>query len=223
MGYFPRNLLLSGFLGLTLFSILPRGAGAEEPSLIVRIETRFKDPNGFTCRFQQETSSLTLGRGMEARGVLSYSPGRILWVYEAPDPATYYLTKEEFLWVQPEERQVLRIPLEKAFVSEAPVFLLRGLKDLGELFHLKKKEKVEEGKGWRLTLVPRNPIPQVESLELLYEPQGEWVEEIRSHDPAGGMNTFRFSHCTAGSRERPVAPVYKIPPEYRVVTAPELR
>jgi len=192
------------------------GEGGER--WIPRIEARFKNPYGFSARFRQRTTSPALGQEITASGEIAYSPGRILWVYTAPDPATYFLTRTEFYWVQPEERQVVRIPLERAFVSDAPVFLLRGLKDLGDLFSLRSTE--EEGGILRLTFLPKKPIPQVETLILSFDPRKEWVVEILTLDPAQGSNRFEFRDFREGTPREPIFPSFEIPPGFRLFTPP---
>lgn len=192
--------------------------GGEGERWIPRIEARFKNPYGFSARFRQRTTSPTLGQEITASGEIAYSPGRILWIYTAPDPATYFLTRTEFYWVQPEERQVVRIPLERAFVSDAPIFLLRGLKELGDLFSLRSTE--EEGGILRLTFLPKKPIPQVETLILSFDPGKEWVVEILTLDPAQGSNRFEFREFHEGTKKEPILPAFEIPPGFRLFTPP---
>jgi len=94
------------------------------------------------------------GHVMRSKGRMYFrKPGRMRWEYEGPEPQTI-VADGTYLWIyQPEDRQVLRAPLEQAFQSQTPVSFLLGVARLGEDFEPELLDDADDG-SLRLALHP---------------------------------------------------------------------
>src|SRR2546423_328063 len=110
--------------------LLARGAVAGDPlkDALAKLQQRYETTRTLTADFQQSVSSKTLAGTLDSKGRVAFEkPNRMRWDYEPPD-SQQIIGDGETLWIyQPDDRQVIKAPLSKAFQARTPVNFLAGL------------------------------------------------------------------------------------------------
>lgn len=130
--------------------------GPGEALLVARrVQERYDRVQDLSADFVQEMRLRAGGQILRSRGRMYFArPGRMRWEYETPEVQTI-VADGEHLWIhQPEDNQVLRAPLERAFQSQTPVSFLFGLARIERDFSPSLLPPGEDG-GVRLALEPR--------------------------------------------------------------------
>jgi outer membrane lipoprotein carrier protein len=130
--------------------------GPGEALLVARrVQERYDRVQDLSADFAQEMRLRAGGQILRSRGRMYFArPGRMRWEYETPEVQTI-VADGEHLWIhQPEDNQVLRAPLERAFQSQTPVSFLFGLARIERDFSPSLLPPGEDG-GVRLALEPR--------------------------------------------------------------------
>jgi outer membrane lipoprotein carrier protein len=130
--------------------------GPGEALLVARrVQERYDRFQDLSADFAQEMRLRAGGQILRSRGRMYFArPGRMRWEYETPEVQTI-VADGEHLWIhQPEDNQVLRAPLERAFQSQTPVSFLFGLARIERDFSPSLLPPGEDG-GVRLALEPR--------------------------------------------------------------------
>lgn len=167
-----RMLALVGVAALSMVPVASAGNGSDRarnapsPSvadpgpgeaLLVarRVQERYDRVQDLSADFAQEMRLRAGGQILRSRGRMYFArPGRMRWEYETPEVQTI-VADGEHLWIhQPEDNQVLRAPLERAFQSQTPVSFLFGLARIERDFSPSLLPPGEDG-GVRLALEPR--------------------------------------------------------------------
>jgi outer membrane lipoprotein-sorting protein len=127
--------------------------GPGEALLVARrVQERYDRVQDLSADFAQEMRLRAGGQILRSRGRMYFArPGRMRWEYETPEVQTI-VADGEHLWIhQPEDNQVLRAPLERAFQSQTPVSFLFGLARIERDFSPSLLPPGEDG-GVRLAL-----------------------------------------------------------------------
>ncbi len=186
----------------------PFALGADDSAEIAgRVQARYDETRDLTAAFTQEMTIQAGGHVLRSKGRMYFEkPGLMRWEYDSPEPQTI-VADGKYLWIhQPEDKQVLRAPLEQAFQSQTPVSFLFGVARIGRDFTPKLLEETGEG-GIRLELEPTaeeggalgllilEVDPETYDLRAatVRDPLGN-VTEVRLVDPVrnGGVSSERF-------------------------------
>jgi outer membrane lipoprotein-sorting protein len=198
------------------FFLIQREIYAEEKTL-ASIQKFFRDPDGIILRFEQVNISSAFPEPTTQKGWLALRGDRFRFEYLFPDPQTFYVDGKEFLWIQPEEKQVVLLPLEKAFQSPQPLLFLREFRNIQEVYRIEKKRK-ERGRTI-LTLKPMEPDPFVEKMVVEWDQEKPFLHRMEMVDPLGNQILFRFfPYPSPPSLDSLFPPSF--PPDYKRFTPP---
>jgi outer membrane lipoprotein carrier protein len=180
-------------LAVVLGAVAP--ARAAEPSLqqaLDRLQERYETTRTLTADFRQTVESATLASPLESHGTVAFEkPNRMRWNYAKPDEQVI-VGDGETLWIyQPEERQVIKAPLDRAFQASTPVTFLAGLGRVERDFEATLER--EDAERWVLRLVPRRDAG-VGTLRLTVRKKDASIEEARVVDPLGTTTRIAFSN-----------------------------
>jgi outer membrane lipoprotein carrier protein len=165
-------------LGLTTL------VGADElPQVLKQLQERYESTRTLTADFKQVVASPTMAGKLESHGTVSFEkPNRMRWDYAAPDQQTI-VSDGETLWIyQPEEKQVIKAPLQQALQATTPVTFLAGLGHVDRDFTASLDKS--EPERWVLKLVPKDDRG-VGTLYLTVRRSDAAVEQARIVDPLG--------------------------------------
>jgi len=181
-------------LALAILAAAPARAtdsGALDAALH-KLQERYEGTRTLTADFRQTIESPTLSSPLETHGTVAFEkPNRMRWDYAAPD-AQLIIGDGDTLWIyQPDEKQVIRAPLDKAFRATTPVTFLAGLGRLERDFETTLVK--DEPERWTLKLVPKQDAG-IGTLGLLVRKSDASIEEARITDPLGTTTRIVLSN-----------------------------
>ena len=148
-----------------------------------RVQARYERIQDLQGRFTQTTQSVTLGSAatpaLAAHGrVVFAKPGRMRWVYEAPEPSLV-VTDGKTLWIyDPEAGEAQRMAVTGAFLSGAAIQFLLGDGDLQRDFEISSSERPDSGPS-------ACDSPRVD-LELRPRAEAHYEKLLLRVDPSSG-------------------------------------
>jgi outer membrane lipoprotein carrier protein len=152
LGRLPSVLLLL----LSAVGCLPSSSSGEVAvkEIVEKLQARYDSTAGFAADFTQEIESATLGEKVTSQGKVYFKkPGRMRWEFTSPDPQTV-VSDGHFLWFyQPQQKQVLKTPLQQAFRSHTPISFLMGMGRIDQDFTVTLAGQTEE--AYLLHFAPR--------------------------------------------------------------------
>ena len=181
-------------LALAILAAAPARAtdsGALDAALH-KLQERYEGTRTLTADFRQTIESPTLTSPLETHGTVAFEkPNRMRWDYAAPD-AQLIIGDGDTLWIyQPDEKKVIRAPLDKAFRATTPVTFLAGLGRLERDFETTLVK--DEPERWTLKLVPKQDAG-IGTLGLLVRKSDASIEEARITDPLGTTTRIVLSN-----------------------------
>ena len=156
-----------------------------------RLQERYDTTKTMTADFQQSVASKTLSGTLESKGKVSFEkPNRMRWDYEPPD-TQQIIGDGETLWIyQPDDKQVIKAPIDKAFQARTPVNFLGGLGHLDQDFNATMER--DESEQWVLRLVPKKD-KGIGVLNLSVRKSDASIAEARIEDPLGTVTRLKLS------------------------------
>ncbi len=131
---FKRFLPLGGFFTFAAltFGLVVAAKGIDDAELVLDgLQKRYESSIVFMADFRRETDLKTLNRTIEASGKVYFRrPGKMLWRYQDPKGQLILADGEYLYYYQPEEKQVIKSRLSKAFLSDTPLSFMLGIGDL---------------------------------------------------------------------------------------------
>ncbi|RIL07750.1 MAG: hypothetical protein DCC71_01955 [Proteobacteria bacterium] len=215
-----RIALGAGLLG-SLVGAPPARAqdGACAAELAARVQRRYEGVRDLRGRFEQRTERASLGAApsgaLEARGeALFAKPGKMRWVYEAPEPGLV-VSDGETLWIHDERaREVQRLPFGPGQLSAAGVQFLLGEGKLTEEFSVRAKACGEPTVV--LELSPKRDA-QYERIDLHVDAASAKVRETTVVDLFGNRTNVRFDELRENTGPDPKLFRYEAADGIRVI------
>ena len=191
----------------------PDGACAGE--IAARLQTRFGEASQLSARFEQRSESTAYPEPQRSSGAVEFAkPGKMRWEYEKPQ-ASLVVSDGETMWiVDPEAKEVQRLPVDQGFLSGTPLHVLLNGGVLEDAFEL-SAEGCSTGPV-TLRLVPREAATY-ESLELLVDAASGDVRQTRLADLLGTVTTVDLSELQVDPGLGPERFVYVPSPDERVL------
>lgn len=160
-------------------------------ALVAKVQSTYKAVSSLQAKFIQSSYLGSLDTSETSAGdVVFLKPGKMKWLYKAPEPQTF-LVKDSTLWFyQPVEKQVTVDVLDKVLLSDLPVGFLMGLGDLAKEFSVKDACTAKSGILIRFIpqIAPDAPegSEQLNSFTLLvsqdtYLPKGAEILDLSSN------------------------------------------
>jgi outer membrane lipoprotein carrier protein len=156
-----------------------------------RLQERYDTTKTMTANFEQSVASKTLAGTLESKGTVSFEkPNRMRWDYAAPD-SQQIIGDGETLWIyQPDDKQVIKASIDKAFQAKTPVNFLGGLGQIDQDFNATLEK--DEPEQWVLRLVPKKD-KGIGTLSLSVRKSDASIAEARIEDPLGTVTRLRLS------------------------------
>ena len=195
-----RSLYLRGvltFAALT-FGLVVSAKGTDDAELVLDgLQKRYESTIDFMADFRQETELKTLNRMIEASGKVYFRrPGKMLWRYQDPKGQLILADGEYLYYYQPEQKQVIKSRLSKAFLSDTPLSFMLGIGDLKRDFH--GTLIGSETKHYVIQLTPKEELGGVGELRLGVEKGNFDILWARIEDAVGNVTTIHFSGMQRG-------------------------
>jgi outer membrane lipoprotein carrier protein len=166
---------------------------------VAKLQARYDSTDGFAADFTQEIESATLGEKVTSQGKVYFKkPGRMRWEFTSPDPQTV-ISDGHFLWFyQPQQKQVLKTPLQQAFRSHTPISFLMGVGRIDQDFTVGLAGQA--GEMYLLHFAPQeSPGDSLSdslggSLEVQVSSRTYDIVRVQITDPLGNITRLHFAN-----------------------------
>ena len=182
--------LLALFTILTLPGII--FAETSEQKALDAIQKQYEKVLTFEADFTQQSYIKMMDQTQSVKGKVQIKkPGKMRWVYGAPD-TQILINNEKTLWLYvPEEKQATKVPVENIYSSNTPALFLAGK---GKLTHAFNVESVNgENQNIVVTLVPKNKEQGMARLILLADKKNFQITGSTVYDKLGNKTEIRFT------------------------------
>jgi outer membrane lipoprotein carrier protein len=168
--------------------------------IIKKVENLYFASETFEAEFRQVYIGRNFGE-IESRGEVFFKrPGMMKWVYEKPD-RKLIVSDGNTLWIY--DRNDAQVIVDKSFRKEnvpSPVAFLWGEKRLAEVFNFRILSFEESGEGgqYRLELVPKKDIPNVNKIHFVIDSRTFAIIRTSLFDLMGNENRLSFIKARLG-------------------------
>ena len=187
------SFLVAGLVSLALAVPLSAVAAEDAIAVAAKVQARYDETLDLAADFTQEMRIQTGGRVLRSKGRMYFQkPGRMRWEYDSPEPQII-VADGTYLWIhQPEDKQVLRSPVEQAFQSQTPVSFLFGVARLSRDFDPELLPPAKDG-SLRLALRPKaQEGGALGRLTLEVDPETYDLRAAQVTDPLGNLTEVRL-------------------------------
>lgn len=205
-----------------IFSVLSDGLASfaevtkEAEFVIEGLQKRYDSTVDFVADFRQQSELKTLDRRLEAWGTVYFRrPGRMLWQYDEPKGQLVLADGEHLYYYQPEQKQVIKSRLSKAFRSDTPFSFLLGIGDLKRDFIVTLVGSEED--HYVLQLAPKENLGEIGEFLLGIDSKGFDILWARIEDAVGNVTTISFSRIQRGVGLRDSLFRLRVPDEVDIV------
>ena len=156
------------------------------------IQSQYEKILTFEADFTQRSYVKMMNETQDVKGrVQIKKPGKMRWVYGAPD-TQILISNEKTLWLYvPDEEQATKVPVESIYSSNTPALFLAGK---GKLTHAFDVESVsQEDKNIFVTLVPKSAEQGLARLVLQADKKNFQITGSTVYDKLGNKTEIRFN------------------------------
>lgn len=185
------NKILFSIMAPVLLLSSNSWAGDEQKALDA-IQKQYESVSTFTAKFLQKSYVKTMNQSLKAKGEVQIKkPGKMKWVYNAPDPQVL-VSNDKVLWLYiPNEKQVTKIPLASVYSSNTPALFLAGKGKLTDSFNV---VKVSMEKDWiAVVLTPLQEDNGLDRLVLFADNKSYQIVGSSVYDKLGNKTEIIFS------------------------------
>jgi outer membrane lipoprotein carrier protein len=195
-------------------------AAAPAPAELARlVHARYQGVQDFEGEFTQTYEGGVLRTKTSERGtVVIKRPGKMRWVYTAPERKEFVSDGTKIYAYFPADKQVIVSPAPTGS-DTTPALFLTGRADLVRDFEASAIELPGAPAGTLgLKLVPRKADPDFEWLAVAVDPETYQIQQLVALDRQGGRSTFNFRNLRENRRPSDTTFVFRIPKGVDVIT-----
>ena len=185
---------LKKFLVLFSILILPASLFAEtsDQQALDAIQSQYEKILTFEADFTQRSYVKMMNQTQDVKGrVQIKKPGKMRWVYGAPD-TQILISNEKTLWLYvPDEEQATKVPVESIYSSNTPALFLAGKGKLTQAFDVESVS--QEDKNILVTLVPKSAEQGLARLVLQADKKNFQIIGSTVYDKLGNKTEIRFN------------------------------
>ena len=163
-----------------------------EQQALDAIQRQYEKVSTFEADFTQRSYVKMMNQVQSVKGTVKIKkPGKMKWVYGAPD-TQILISDGKNLWLYvPEEEQATKVPVESIYSSNTPALFLAGKGKLTRSFNVESVS--EENRNILVTLVPKNEDQGLARLILHANKKNYQITGSTVYDKLGNKTDIRFS------------------------------
>lgn len=174
------------------FSCEKEVASSENAPLLRSVEQKYQQITTLRSSFTQESLFVGLDKRESSRGqVLFQKPGKMHWIYGAPEEQRFIADGKTVWFYQPTLNQVTVDHFQASFTTDLPVTFLLGLGKLSDAFDVSKV--CRSAAHVILELTPRAPDSSLQQFTLSVRSNDYAPVGARVLDLAGNETTIILS------------------------------
>ena len=190
------NFLRKIVIFLAIFTVLVISrtllADTSDQQALDAIQNHYEKILTFEANFIQESYIRMMNQTQSVEGKVKIKkPGKMRWVYGAPEEQVL-ISDENTLWLYiPEEEQATKVPVESIYSSNTPALFLAGQGKLTQAFNV---ESVNQEKNKIIvTLIPKTAQQSLARLVLFADKKNYQITGSTVYDKLGNKTTIRFN------------------------------
>ena len=185
---------LQKFLTIFIILILPETLISEtsDQQALDAIQNNYEKILTFEANFTQKSyiKMMDQTQSIEGQGKIK-KPGKMRWVYEAPEEQVL-ISNEKTLWLYvPEEEQATKVPVESIYSSNTPALFLAGKGKLTQAFNVESISQEKE--NIIITLIPKTIQQNLARLVLMADKKNYQITGSTVYDKLGNKTAIRFN------------------------------
>ena len=163
-----------------------------EQQALDAIQRQYEKVSTFEADFTQRSYVKMMNQTQSIKGTVKIKkPGKMKWVYGAPD-TQILISDGKNLWLYvPEEEQATKVPVESIYSSNTPALFLAGKGKLTRSFNVESVS--QENQNILVTLVPKNEDQGLARLILHADKKNYQSTGSTVYDKLGNKTEIRFS------------------------------
>jgi outer membrane lipoprotein carrier protein len=183
---------------MLVFMLAPAILGAQArpapEALAKSFQQRYDGIKDFSATFVHSYRGGVLRTQTQERGTVSVKkPGRMRWVYTAPEKKEFVADGRKVYSYIPQDRQVIVSDVPPDNHASTPALFLAGKGDIARDFTAAYADAATPGTV-ALKLTPRRSEPEYEYLVVAVDPSSLQIRALTTKDRQGGESTLTFSN-----------------------------
>ena len=184
-------------IAILAFSLVPVLVGAQQrpaaDALAKSLQQRYQGIQDFSASFEHSYRGGVLRTQTRERGTVTVKkPGRMRWVYTAPERKEFVADGMKVYSYIPEDKQVIVSNVPADNQATTPALFLAGKGDISRDFTATYADTAAPG-TLALKLTPRRSEPEYEFLIVAVDPATLQIRALTTRDRQGGESTLTFS------------------------------
>src|SRR5688500_8918622 len=187
-------------------------------ALAKSLQQRYQGIRDFSADFVHSYRGGVLRTQTQERGTVSVKkPGRMRWVYTAPEKKEFVADGQKVYSYIPQDKQVIVTDVPPDNQATTPALFLAGKGDIGRDFRAAYAENAAPGTV-ALKLTPRKTEPEYEYLVVAVDPATLQIRALTTRDRQGGESTLTFTNLKENQGIPDKAFAFRIPRGVDVIT-----
>lgn len=187
-------------------------------SLAQSLQQRYQGIRDFSASFVHTYRGGVLRTQAQERGTVSVKkPGRMRWVYTAPERKEFVSDGRKIYSYIPQDRQVIVSAVPSDERATTPALFLAGKGDIARDFAAAYVDP-QLPATLALKLSPKRPEPDYEYLVVAIDPTSLQIRALTTRDRQGGESTLTFSNLKENSGISDKEFMFRIPRGVDVIT-----
>jgi outer membrane lipoprotein carrier protein len=183
---------------LLVVSLIPAVLGAQArpapEALAKSLQQRYAGIRDFSADFVHSYRGGVLRTQTRERGTVTVKkPGRMRWIYTAPEKKEFVADGQKVYSYIPQDKQVIVSNVPPDNQATTPALFLAGKGDISRDFTAAYADSPATGTV-ALKLTPRNAEPEYEYLVVAVDPATLQIRALTTRDRQGGESTLTFSN-----------------------------
>jgi len=182
------------------------------------LQQRYQTITDFSADFVHTYRGGMLRTKTSERGTVKIKkPGKMRWVYTAPEPKEFVSDGVKIYSHIPQDRQVMVSPVPADSDAATPALFLAGKGDIARDFTASIVESPVAG-AVGLKLTPKKPEPQYEYFVVATSQPGLQIRALATHDLQGGDSVITFMNLKENQGISDKEFAFRIPKGADVIT-----
>ena len=184
-----------------LLQALPAAQSKPAPDILAQsLQKRYQGVRDFAADFVHTYRGGVLRTQTTERGTVKIKkPGRMRWIYTAPEKKEFVSDGEKVYSYLPQDKQVIVAALPSENQATTPALFLAGKGDIARDFAATYAEASPAGAATpagttSLKLTPRRPESEYEYLIVAIDPATFQIRALTTRDRQGGDSTLTFTN-----------------------------
>lgn len=186
-------------LSITLFFLVlffipgPVWTLTDDQATLDAVQKQYEATRTFQARFIQSSFVKMMNQTQKSEGSVQIKkPGKMKWVYKAPDPQIL-VSNEKTLWLYvPDEQQVTVMPMDNVYSTNTPALFLAGKGKLAEAFDV--VQVIRQPDQTLVVLAPKEEDHSLDRLVLYVDPSNYQILGSSVYDKLGNKTEIRFKN-----------------------------